>query len=126
MKDMSRPREAARNRHHRHGSQMGAVATNQRAGAVRVPELRFGAGGRQLAAAFERVSSLPALAEARRRLIEATSAPRVSSRAVTDLVESDTALTIAILRAANNGGGPSARCGSVDRAVDALTPAGVQ
>jgi putative nucleotidyltransferase with HDIG domain len=84
-----------------------------------------GQGGQRLAAAFERASSLPALAEARQRLLEATAGSRVSATSVVDAVESDPALTIAVLRAANNGGGPPGRCESVDDAVGELTPAGV-
>lgn len=104
---------------------MRAVATNQRT-EPRKAEARFGGGGRRLSEAFDRVSALPALAEARGRLLEATSSPGASVGALTDVVESDTALTIAVLRAANNGSGPPGRCESVRQAVESLTPAGVQ
>ncbi len=89
-------------------------------------EARFGGGGRRLSEAFEKVSALPALGEARTRLLEATASPGASVGTLSDVVESDTALTIAVMRAANNGGGEPGRCESVRQAVEALTPAGVQ
>jgi putative nucleotidyltransferase with HDIG domain len=79
----------------------------------------------RLAAASEHVASLPAHGEARRALLEASSAPRASMAEVTEVVESDPALAIAVLRAANDGGGPAGRCASVATAVAALTPSGV-
>src|ERR671918_677488 len=54
----------------------------------------LGAGGRRLAAAFDAISSMPALADA--------------------------ALAIAVMQAANNGNGPRGRTGSVHDAVDGL------
>src|SRR6266536_3440540 len=110
-----------------HERPMSAVATRQRTGETRKAEPRFGGGGgRRLAEAFEHVSALPALAEARVRLLDATSSPGASVGALTEVVESDTALTIAVMRAANNGGGPPARCESVGQAVESLTPDGVK
>jgi putative nucleotidyltransferase with HDIG domain len=79
----------------------------------------------RLAAAFERVASLPAHGEARRALLEASGAPSASMAEVTEAVESDPALAIAVLRAANNGGGRAGRCASLATAVAALTPSGV-
>ena len=105
---------------------MTPVATNQGVGEPQKAEPRFGGGGRRLSEAFDRVSSLPALAEARGRLLDATSSPGASVGTLTEVVESDTALTIAVMRAANNGGGPPGRCESVRAAVESLTPAGVQ
>src|SRR5258707_5569414 len=80
---------------------MRAVATNQREGEPAKAEPRFGGGGRRLSEAFDRVSSLPALAEARVRLLDATGSPGASVGTLTEVVESDTALTIAVMRAAN-------------------------
>jgi putative nucleotidyltransferase with HDIG domain len=80
-------------------------------------------GGRRLAAAFDSVSRLPALAESRRRLLTA-SERETSPGELTLAVESDVALTIAVMRAAGNGtdGG---RTGGVEQAIEALSPTGV-
>ena len=85
-----------------------------------------GAGGRRLAAAFDSVSGLPALAEARRRLLGACDRPAASAYDLADIVESDAALAIAVLRAANNGNGPPARAGVVRDAIEALRIDGVR
>ena len=45
---------------------------------------------------------------------------------IAELVESDVALAIAVLRSANNGGGPRGRVASVPDAVEVLTPAGIR
>src|SRR4051794_35502943 len=103
---------------------MSATATRQRTESART-DARFGGGGHRLADAFDHVSALPALAEARLRLLETTSSPRASVGVLTEVVESDTALTIAVMRAANNGDGPSGRCESVPQAVESLTAGGV-
>jgi putative nucleotidyltransferase with HDIG domain len=89
-------------------------------------EARFGAGGLKLADAFDVVSGLPALTEARRRLYQAADAPSASTGEVAEAIESDSGLTIAIMRAANNGGGPAGRCEGVRQAVETLTPEGVK
>jgi putative nucleotidyltransferase with HDIG domain len=85
-----------------------------------------GVGGARLAGAFDAVTRLPALAEARRRLLRLTDAEGASAGAVAEVVESDAAIAIAVLRAANNGDGPSARVGGVEEAVEALSPNGVR
>src|SRR5687767_12857086 len=85
-----------------------------------------GAGGARLADAFETITQLPALEEARRRLMSLTDAEGTSAGDVAEAVESDAALAIAVMRAANNGAGPPARVGGVQEAVDALTPGGVR
>ena len=89
-------------------------------------EVRFGAGGLKLADAFDVVSDLPALAEARRRLFQVADAPSASANELTDAIESDSGLTIAVMRAANNGGGPVGRCEGVRQAVEVLTAEGVK
>jgi putative nucleotidyltransferase with HDIG domain len=98
----------------------------QRANGAPGHEVGFGAGGLKLADAFDVVSGLPAAAEARRRLFLAADAPSASANELTDTIESDSGLTIAVLRAANNGGGPAQRCEGVRQAVDALTAVGVK
>jgi putative nucleotidyltransferase with HDIG domain len=85
-----------------------------------------GAGGARLADAFETITRLPALAEARKRLLNVTEGEGPSTGDVAEAVESDAALAIAVMRAANNGAGPPARVGGVQEAVDALTPGGVR
>ena len=83
-------------------------------------ERRRGVGGRRLADAFETVSALPALAEARRRLITACEHPASSPGDVADAIETDAALAIAVLRVANNGAGPPGRVSGVREAVEQL------
>jgi putative nucleotidyltransferase with HDIG domain len=80
----------------------------------------MGTGGRRLADAFEEVTRLPALDESRRRLLRLAEAESFSAADAAETVESDTGLTIAVLRAANNGGGPTGRFAGVREAVDSL------
>jgi putative nucleotidyltransferase with HDIG domain len=80
-----------------------------------------GQGGKRLAAAFDSVSAMPALAEARRRLLRASEASAPSADEVAAAIESDAALAICVMRAANNGGGPHGRTRGVREAVDVLT-----
>ena len=82
----------------------------------------MGAGGRRLAASFDSISSLPALAEARERLVALADSAPTSGNQIADLVESDPAIAIAILQAANNGNGPRGRTGGVPAAIDSLSP----
>jgi putative nucleotidyltransferase with HDIG domain len=86
---------------------------------------RNGAGGHRLAVAFEAVSELPALAEARQRLVQACSHGMPSTADMITAVESDAGLAIAVMRAANNGDGPPGRVAGVGEAVAQLTPDGV-
>jgi putative nucleotidyltransferase with HDIG domain len=86
---------------------------------------RAGQGGRRLADAFEAVSGMPALTESRRRLLRACERESSSPAEVAEAVESDAGLAIAVMRAANNGGGPRARAGGVRQAIEVLTPTGV-
>src|SRR5213079_484981 len=67
---------------------------------------RIGQGGHRLAAAFDKVSALPALEESRRRLLSATTGAAASGDEVASTIESDAGLAIQVMRAANNGGGP--------------------
>jgi putative nucleotidyltransferase with HDIG domain len=86
---------------------------------------RLGAGGHRLAAAFDAVSELPALAEARRRVVRACEQGAPSAGEMIAAVESDAALAIAVMRAANNGDGPAGRTSAVGEAVAELNPEGV-
>ena len=106
---------------------MSAAATRRRATPSETPGGRSaGAGGKRLADAFETVSRIPALAESRRRLVRMTEAEGSSPGDVAETVESDAAIAIAVMRAANNGDGPAGRVGGIREAVDALSPQGVR
>lgn len=85
---------------------------------------RTTAPGARLAAAFEAVERFPALIECRARVMRAATAetPRVGE--LVEAVESDVALTIAVLRFANRGGNGE-RIGGVPQALDVLRPSGV-
>ena len=94
-----------------------AATTNERGG---------GQGGRRLAGAFDSVSRLPALAESCRRLLRASERETSSPGELTQAVESDVALTIAVMRAAGNAADAGAGTGGVEQAIEGLGPAGVR
>jgi len=87
---------------------------------------RAGAGGHRLASAFDAVSKLPALAEARRRLVTLCERQASSPSELAEAVEADTALAITIMKAANNGNGPAGRVGGVPEAIEALRVDGIR
>ena len=89
-------------------------------------ERRGGQGGRRLADAFEIVSRLPALAEFRRRLLQACESESSSAGEIAEVIESDVGLTIAVARAAGDDESPPSRAGGVRHAVDALGVADVR
>jgi putative nucleotidyltransferase with HDIG domain len=80
---------------------MGATALNQRSAPPRREDDRHKSAGRRLLDAFEAFEHFPAFSGARGRLIDAQSALRVGADAVA-AVESDLALTVAVLRRAND------------------------
>ena len=82
---------------------------------------QIGQGGHRLAAAFDTVSELPALAESRRRLLVATNGAAASGDELANTIESDAGLAIRVMRAANNRGGPHGRTRGIREAVDVLT-----
>jgi len=84
-----------------------------------------GKGGQRLSAAFEAVNTLPALAETTARLAKLTARESVSIDEVAEVVESDTAVAIAVMRSANNGARTRGRIANIPDAVETLTPAGV-
>lgn len=86
----------------------------------------MGRGGHRLAAAFDAVDSLPALSETITRMVKVTAKPTASVGDIAELVESDTAVAIAVMRAANNGGGARGRVANVPDAIAALKPAGIR
>jgi len=70
---------------------------------------RAGAGGHRLSAAFDAASAVPALAEARRRVLGLCDREATSANDLAEAVEADAALAITLMRAANNGHGPPGR-----------------
>jgi len=82
------------------------------------------APGARLAAAFEAVERFPALLESRSRVMGAATSdsPRIGH--LVDAVESDVALTIAVLRLANRSGSGAEVAGIPD-AIEVLRPSGV-
>jgi putative nucleotidyltransferase with HDIG domain len=88
-------------------------------------ERRGGQGGRRLSAAFDSASRLPALAESRQRLLRASEGESASPAELAEAIESDVALTTAIMRAAGDGAHASSS-GGVRQAIDALGASGVR
>jgi putative nucleotidyltransferase with HDIG domain len=101
------------------------MSTAEKTATTAVPGAQ-GKGGQRLAAAFDAVSRMPALEETVERVMKATGQEGSSLTEISDLVETDTAMAIAVMRSANNGGGPSGRIANVPDAVEALTPAGIR
>ncbi|HEX3173707.1 MAG TPA: HDOD domain-containing protein [Solirubrobacterales bacterium] len=91
-------------------------ATPARAGAA--------APGARLATAFEAVEKFPALVESRERVMRAATAETARMGELVEAVEADVALTIAVLRYANQGPGGGNIAG-VPAAVELLKPSGV-
>jgi putative nucleotidyltransferase with HDIG domain len=87
-------------------------------------EQRIGQGGRRLADAFDAVSRMPVLAESRRRMLLACDDRQPAAADVAEAVESDVALTVAVMRAADGGQGIEG--GGVRQAVERLSPAGLR
>jgi HD-like signal output (HDOD) protein/DNA-binding CsgD family transcriptional regulator len=85
----------------------------------------MGRGGHRLAEAFAAVERLPVLAESRRRLRSLADKPAGSEAEVTEAVEADVALVIAVLRATSNRDAAPGRVWGVSDAVSLLSPAGV-
>ncbi len=83
------------------------------------------APGARLAAAFEAVERFPVLAESQARVMKSASAETTRTSELIEAIESDVALTIAVLRAANREGTPPGGSASVVDAVEVLKPTGV-
>jgi putative nucleotidyltransferase with HDIG domain len=82
--------------------------------------------GRRLTAAFEALEAFPVLAESRNRLLALFDRGEASVAQVVEAVESDVALTIAVLRLANHVPGPRrGQVESVPEAVGGLSPQAV-
>ncbi len=119
--------------HAKSAGRNGAVAKpakpiSKRAKAVSKPakstDRRSGQGGRRLAAAFDGASRLPALTESRRRLLLVSERQGSSPGDLAEVIESDVALTIAVMRAAGAAGDGST--GGVRQAIEALSGPGMQ
>ena len=83
--------------------------------------------GRRLTAAFEALEAFPALAESRARVLKLFAEERPAMGELVGAVETDVALTVAVLRLANRlEDGARGRIDSVVAAVEALTPDAVQ
>ena len=108
---MNRPRQVARRSHESETTMSVSAKGSQR---------RAGAGGHRLSAAFDAASAVPALAEARRRVLGLCDREATSANDLAEAVEADAALAITLMRAANNGHGPPGRTGGVAQAIEAL------
>src|ERR1700749_1155710 len=82
--------------------------------------------GNRLAAALDSLLSLPALGEARRCLLSAASGEAVVLDELVSTIESDVALTIAVLREANSARRGAGGCETVLDAVELLRPRTIQ
>ncbi len=83
------------------------------------------APGARLAAAFEAVERFPVLLESQARVMQAATAETARTGDLVEAVESDVALAIAVMRAANQGGSPPGGAASIPEAVEILRPSGV-
>ncbi|GAC1322854.1 MAG: hypothetical protein NVSMB25_18490 [Thermoleophilaceae bacterium] len=83
--------------------------------------------GRRLTAAFEALEVFPALAESRNRVLRLVREDHSSAGEVVAAIESDVSLVIAVMRIANRtAAARKVKITSVPKAVEALTPAGVE
>jgi putative nucleotidyltransferase with HDIG domain len=83
--------------------------------------------GRRLTAAFEALEAFPALAESRNRVLRLVRDERTSAGDVVQAIESDVSLVIAVLRIANRAQSQrKGKIATVPKAVELLTPAGVE
>ena len=82
--------------------------------------------GRRLTSAFEALEAFPALAESRNRLLAVVEKDNVATADIVTAVESDVALSIAVLRLANQVQGRRGRVETIVAAVEALSEQTVQ
>ena len=83
------------------------------------------APGARLASAFEAVERFPVLVESQARVMKAATAETARVGEVVEAVESDVALAIAVMRAANRSGSPHGPVASIPEAIEILKPSGV-
>ncbi len=84
------------------------------------PRPRAEGHGRRLTSAFEALEAFPALAEPRNRLLAVADGENVATADVVTAVESDVALSIAVLRLANQSQGARGRIDTIVGAVELL------
>src|SRR3954464_528061 len=102
------------------------VPENARTGAAAAARENEG-HGRRLTAAFEALELFPALAESRNRVLRLVREEHTSAGDVVAAIESDVSLVIAVLRIANRtSAAKKTKISSVPKAVEVLTPAGVE
>ena len=82
--------------------------------------------GRRLTSAFEALEAFPALAESRNRLLSVVDRDNVATADIVTAVESDVALSIAVLRLANQVQGSRGRVATIVAAVELLSEQTVQ
>jgi putative nucleotidyltransferase with HDIG domain len=100
--------------------------TDDRVEDLAPPRRRDQGHGRRLTEAFQALEAFPALAESRNRLLRVVRSEQVSTGDVVAAVESDVALSIAVLRIANSAKGPKrGKVTSICKAVEVLTPEGI-
>ena len=91
------------------------------------PSRRQGEGhGRRLTSAFEALEAFPALAESRNRLLAVVEKDNTATADIVTAVESDVALSIAVLRVANQVQGRRGRVDTIVAAVEVLSEQTVQ
>ena len=82
--------------------------------------------GRRLTRAFEALEAFPALAESRNRLLAVVDKDNIATADIVTAVESDVALSIAVLRLANQVQGSRGRVDTIVAAVELLSEQTVQ
>jgi putative nucleotidyltransferase with HDIG domain len=83
------------------------------------------APGTRLAEAFEAVERFPLMVESRERVMRAATAETARLSDIVAAVESDVALTVAVLRFANRGGRTAGGVATIPEAVEVLKASGV-
>jgi len=79
--------------------------------------------GRRIILAFAELETLPALAESRRRILDLTVEPNVGKSELIAAVESDPAVAMSVLRAANDGASSEERVDTALGAIELIGPA---
>ena len=92
---------------------------------VPVKKAKAAAPGSRLAEAFEAVERFPVLLESRERVMRAATAETARIGEIVETVESDIALSVAVLRFGNRAGRSPGGIATIPEAVDVLKPSGV-
>jgi putative nucleotidyltransferase with HDIG domain len=106
-------------------STSGAVASPEVPQRAQAPARQTSNGRRALTSAIKELDVVPAFAPAYERLVVATATDNTAGGELVTAIESDTGLTVAVLRKAQGVSGRS-RITNVGDAVAALGPAGIQ